>query len=410
MPMNYAQHPGQGSYYPPSQQQFGSYGNVSYAVNPAGNHSSNEANTKQALESIRNMVLDTQRGTFDTRSYSQVASRLSALPVGQLPFLASPSMADYQPAPSGESPQGAVYGPTAQYSLPSVPNLRTKEELIDADHIFQNIQTTIYENSVNAAAAGVAQPDVHRVQTMSQRQSNSPPGLRLASSHNTGVSYSQNLDRSSPPSNYSRTPDLTPPSSSASFASGNSPPSIHDNNSGVSPVTPGVMYPMLPGGSTDSYPISNLAPTSTLASQFDQGQRRRYSGGRLQKARPLNHAPKRDDEMETSEEGNTTPRNAISSSSSEAEMASKIQTRRNLEFSSSNLDPALGGIASPLSGEMDEGTIKANEMWVGHARTIEALRTWIKYRLDEHEYVSDEEGSVSIKTEPASLYPVLAAI
>lgn len=111
--------------------------------------------------------------------------------------------------------------------------------------------------------------------------------------------------------------------------------------------------------------------------------------------------------MDTSDDS---PKRAFSSSSSAASPVSKPVTRRNIDFSSSNLDPALGGVASPSSGELDEGAIKDNEEWVGNARTIEALRTWIKMRLENHEYASNEEEETAVKEETPSLYPVLAGV
>lgn len=104
------------------------------------------------------------------------------------------------------------------------------------------------------------------------------------------------------------------------------------------------------------------------------------------------------------------PKKALSNASSAASPVSKPLTRPNIDFSSSNLDPALGGLASPSSGEMDEGAIKDNEEWVGNARTVEALRTWIKQRLDNHEYASDEEEEPAMKEGTPSLYPVLAGV
>ena len=350
--------------------------------------------------------MDTKGGVLDPRSYSQVSSRLAALHGSQLPFLPGQSMADYTAAPSGGSPGGGVYAPTAQYALPSVPNLRTKDDLVDADQIFQSMQTTIYENPNSIAAAGLGQPEAHYVQTMAQRQSHSPPGLELPSTHNTSFASGQNMNGTPPHSHHSPTPDLTPPSSAVSYTSGNSPRSHHGNNNRRSPTTPATMYPTLPGGTSDGYPSSSMAPTSTLGSQFDHEGRRRYSGGRLQKAQPLHRPPKHGDEMDTSEP--TTPRNnALSRSSSEAE-TTKYLTRRNVDFSTSNLDPALGGVTSPSSGEIDESVVKENEMWLGTARTVEALRAWIKQRLENHEYESDGEGSPQVKDEPISLYPVLA--
>ena len=339
--------------------------------------------------------MDARGGAFDARSYASVGPRLSAIQNTGLPFLGGPSMGDYES--HGGSPGGAVYAPTAHYALP-IPNLRTKDDLVEADQVFQAMQTTIYDNPNNIAAAEV-------IAAIGRRPSHSPPGVQRASAH-----YS-NAAGTSQQSNHSPTPGLSPPSSAHSHTSGSSPPSVHGQN--MSPTTPAAMYPTLPGATSDTIAngygsSSNVAPTSTLGSQFDNQPRRRYSGGRLQKAQPLDRVPKRE-EMDTSEDYPANSKNAaVSSSSSEAGSVVKPQTRRMVDVSSSNIDPALGGTASPSSGEMDEGAIKANEMWIGNIRTIEALRTWINKRLENHEYESEGEEREAKEGTP-SLYPVLAA-
>ncbi|CAF9908866.1 hypothetical protein IMSHALPRED_007523 [Imshaugia aleurites] len=401
MPMGYPQQPVQNgsqySYAPTHQASSYAYGNVSYAVDHEGNSHPVESH-KHGLESIKNLVVDTQRGSFDTKSYSQIGTRLSAIQGSQLPFLPGHSMGDYQSAQSGDGPEASVYAPTAQYSLPMAPNLRTKDDLLNADHVFQAMQSTIYDNANNVAAAGLGQPGAHYV----QRQSHSPPGLQLPSAHN--ASFAPNTRASPTHSNHDATPALTPPSSAGSHDSDHSPRSVHSNN-GISRAPPAAMYPTLPGSTSDtvSHP-SNMAPTSALGSQPEH--QHRHGGGRLQKAAP-SRTPKREDAMDTSVDS---PKKASSNSSSAASPVPKQMTRRNIDFSSSNLDPALGGVASPSSGEMDEGAIKDNEEWVGNARTIEALRTWIKHRLENHEYASDEEEGAAVKEETPSLYPVLAGI
>ena len=398
--MGYPQQPVQnGSQYSyaPTHQASYSYGNVSYAVDHEGNSHPVESH-KQGLESIKNLVVDTQRGSFDPTSYSQIGTRLSAIQGSQLPFLPGQSMGDYQSTQSGDGAEASVYAPAAQYSLPMVPNLRTKDDLLNADHVFQAMQSTIYDNANNVAAAGLGQPGAHYV----QRQSHTPPGLQLQNAHNTN--FATNMRASPTHSNHDGTPALTPPSSAGSHDSDHSPRSIH-SNSGISRVSPVGMYPTLPGSTADtvSHP-SSMAPTSTLRSQAEY--QHRHGGGRLQKAAP-SRSPKGDDMMDTSEDN---PKKAFSSSSSAASPVSKPLMRRNIDFSSSNLDPALGGVASPSSGEMDEGAIKDNEEWVGNARTIEALRTWIKQRLENHEYTNGEGAETVVKEETHSLYPVLAGV
>lgn len=400
MPMGYPQQAVQnGSQYSygPAHQASYSYGNVSYAVDHEGNSHPVESH-KQGLESIKNLVVDTQRGSFDPTSYSQIGTRLSAIQGSQLPFLPGHSMGDYHSTESGDGPGASVYAPTAQYSLPMVPNLRTKNDLLNADHVFQAMQSTIYDNANSVAQAGLGQPGAHFV----QRQSHSPPGLHLPNTHN--ASFTPNIRASPTHSNHDGTPALTPPSSAGSHDSDHSPRSIHSNG-GISRVSPVGMYPTLPGSTSDSMShLSSMAPTSTLRSQPEY--QHRHGGGRLQKAAP-SRSPKSDDAMDTSDDN---PKKALSNSPSMTTSNPKPLTRRNIDFSSSNLDPALGGVASPSSGEMDEGAIKDNEEWVGNARTIEALRTWVKQRLENHDYTSDGGQDTTVKEESHSLYPVLAGV
>ena len=403
--MNYGNqgHNGSGNtgYYAPAPPQPAyNYGNVSYT-----NHSAEGANqasmesVKNGLDIIRSLFPDSQRGEFDPRSYAQVENRIAALQNYQLPFLTAPMMAQSQPIIAGDVDAG--YG-HSQYALPPLDNLRTKNDLINLDQLFATMQSTIYENANEIAAAGVGQPGAHYVSSgMGYRNGNSPPSLQLPSSHNMSVA--------TPQSNHSSTPALTPPSSAVSNTSSNSPPSMHLNN--LSPATPVSMYPTLPGPSTSqSYVSSSMAPTSTIGNQFDTDQRRRYSGGRLQKAAPMKRE-KLDDAMDISSDGAATPKNTTTPcSSSSAGSAPKSQPRPSAAFSNSNLDPALGGIVSPLSGEMDEGAIKANEAWVGNIRTIEALRTWVTRRLEHHEYVGGAEEMQQDQKDDAKkddLYPVL---
>ncbi|KAL6713435.1 hypothetical protein ACLMJK_008900 [Lecanora helva] len=407
IPMSYPQHqnPNGQSYYAPSTQSAYSYGNVSYALNQGGGvHQASSESQRQGLEAIRSLVTDAKAGLFDTSSYNQIGSRLAAIAGSNLPFLSGSSMGDFQPqSGGGDGGDGGVYGPTAQYTLPSIPNFRTKDELLDADHIFQAMQATIYDNPAAIAAGGVGQPGAVYMQNVNQRNSHSPPGIQLQSTHNT--SYTSNMETPSPQSNHSGgTPALTPPSSAHSYVSGNSPPSLHGNN-GFQQAPPAAMYPTLPGASSNpahGFGPATMSTASTLENPLDNSHRRRYSGGRLQKARPV----KREDEMDTTEDGAETPKNKSTSNASSE--SSSLNKRRNREdFSSSNLDPALANLTSP--GEMDEAAIKDNEMWVGNARVIEALRLSIKHRLEQdEENTTQEEQQPEVKDESESLYPVLS--
>ena len=342
---------------------------------------------KQGLENLRSLILEAKAGTFDPSSYAQVGPRLAAIGNSNLPFLSDNSMTDYQSG--GGSPESGSYGPTAQYSLPPVPNLRTKAELLDAEQIFQAMQSTSYDNPAAITASGVGQ-----LTAAMHRGSHSPPGLQLPSAAH---GYPSGLERGSPHSQHSG----TPPSSAHSFKSGNSPSSMHGHHGFGGNAPPAAMYPTLPGTSGDpSAGYANMVPASTMGTGLDNGHRRRYSGGRLMKAQPMSNAPKAEDAMDTVEDGATNKKGA-------APAKSEVT---NGTFSASNLDPALGGTAPSPSGEVTEAAMKDNDLWLGNARTVDGIRNWIKQRLEKmgDENGEDEEaGSESKEEQQASLYPVL---
>lgn len=353
---------------------------------PAGEpgNQASQVTLKQGLSQISSLISDNRNGAFNPGAYDEVGRRLAALQNYNIPFLGN----DVQAAQAGgDGPQVAVYGPTA-YSLP-VDNLRTKQDLVDLDRITEQMQATVYEHPSLVAAAGTGQPGAHYTAAIGVRKSNTPPKTHLPSSHNAGTA-------ATPQSNHSGTPALTPPSDSVSNTSGGSPSMLHADGNGLSPTSPGPIYPTLPTTtSSNGYSSSGIATTSTLSNQYDHDQRRRYSGGRLQKAQPMYH---NEDVIDTSDNGPATPNNvAVSSSSSEAGTIHNVgNARRKIDIPNANIDPALGGdIASP-SGEMDEGTIRANETWVENARTIEALRAWISARLENQEYESDDDKDVDV--------------
>lgn len=419
MPMSYgqqSQHGSQGGYYAPTAQSGpGVYGQVYYQ--DPGNHAA-FGTGKQGLNALNNLVPDINSGSFDPRSYAQVSNRLNVIRNSGLPFLQSGGMADYQPLPAMNSNEGAggIYGPTAQYSLPSLlPNLRTKGDLQAADLQYAQIQNTIYENSNHLAAAGVAPPEVHYVHNgIVFRHSQSPPSRQLSTSHQNGLPTIAIPATNAPP-NANSTPGLTPPSSASTYSSGHSPVS----NTNMSPTqTSSSMYPNLPtsAATTNGYFPSSMAPTSALGNQFDNDSRHRHSSGNLQKARPL-HPTDTDHAMNHTDDSTPSPIKPAQSPTRDATLSPTPRTQT--EVLPSNIDPALSGLVSSpgASGELDEGAIKANEVWVEQARTIEALRKWVTGRLEREEFVTEGDGSVEgVKVEQGmeqergdeGLYPALS--
>lgn len=383
----------------PPQSAF-SYG-VDYANHTHDmNNQATLESMKNGLDILRRLFPEHQRGDFDPRSYQQVESRIAALQNLQLPYLSHPLMASGQSIVAGVGGGNDVFGQN-QYSLPPMDNLRTKNELMNLDQLFATMQSTIYDNPTEVAQAGLGQPGAVPAATVGYHPNQSPTILQPPSAHQAAAT---------PSSHHSGTPTLTPPSSAVSNTSGNSPPSMH-----LPTNASGGMYPTLPGPTaSQGYAPSSMAPTPTLASQYDQGQRRRYSGGQLRKAAPASSSlAKTEDAMDTSPDDVATPKNAIaSSSSSDAARTPKGEDKPNGNFSSSNLDPALGGSTSPTGGEISEEALKANEAWVSNIRTIEALRAWVHHRLNNNLYEDgdekvDDDKKKEASEEKGNLYPIL---
>lgn len=146
------------------------------------------------------------------------------------------------------------------------------------------------------------------------------------------------------------------------------------------------------------YPTSSAAP-SGLATAFDHDLRRRYSGGQLQKRAPGDSA-----------DPDQTPSPRRRSESMETMPAiDKLGVR---SPSLTNVDPAL---RSPgLQSEASDQTDKAQESWVENVRLIEALRNFVRERLERGEFSGEEDERENSKTEEdkeaQSLYPVLREV
>jgi hypothetical protein len=415
-------HNGHNGYYAPQQQP--SYGPVYYPVSHGadlGQHAAYD-NRKRGYDALNEFFGDAKRRNIDPTSYAQVGQRLMALQ--GIPIHGGGISEYIQTGPSLVSVDGhgghhTAHMPQHQYALP-LPNLRTKNDLMNIDQFLEQMQSTVYESSNSAAAAGIQQPGAHYTHSaVNFRQSHSPPqtaihGLSHMSSHLSSAHVTAPMMAShSTQSNSSGTPALTPPSSSVSYTSGHSPVSSH----GMSPVmrhssTTSAAYPSLPAVTMGYSTHSTTAPASTLGTNFDSDPRRRYSGGMLQRSA----MPPRSDDMMDVSDSSPTPSPRESTPRPDRIVKSEL---------SSNIDPALSGVSSPGensdSGDSGESARdRAEEAWIENIRVIEALRKLINDRLERKEYDDDEDiamGGVSereeMKTEAEkssqSLYPVLRA-
>ncbi len=421
--------PGQGydpshqptQYYQPQHthqpSQHPAYGPVTYYTNaPATQATLNDFESrKRGFEALDQFFGEVRRRQFDPVSYQNVSQRLYELQGLQLPLITQQPVSAipaYQPVSALAG--GGDYGqpdPMQAYSLPPMGNAKTRGDLTSIDQILEQMQATIYENDHNLSQAGVAQPGA---QYVAYRTSQSPPGVQLQSSHahDSGMHQHQGSIASANESAQASTPGLTPPSSAQSYTSGHSPISHHA-------ATPqgqssGAMYPTLPAHSGMDYSNTTSAPNAaTLGSMYEgEDQRRRYSGGMLQRAAPGRRGKGTDEALDASSEGSATPPATAKKGKGKQRKASTQQMV---------IDPALGGEVaqtptSERSGEVSKDEADRQSMWVENMRLIEWMRDFVKQRLERGEYIEGgnaadtEMGEADEDKKHEGLYPVLKAV
>ncbi|KAI9702209.1 MAG: hypothetical protein M1820_006291 [Bogoriella megaspora] len=419
------------------------YGQVYYSLNSqAPLDSGNDyGSRKRGFDEINNFFGDVKRHRMST-NYQDISGRLASLS-GVAPFLSNSGFGGAMDSYSnggGLGGSGGAAVATQQYSLPTpiahLPNARTKNDLNTIDAYLQDMQANIYEHPAQAAAAGIQQPGVHSLhsaynfrsaespQPMSQHSSTSASSgaQAMASTPIANLNNAHHLNHLSPGSAHSLdTPALTPASSVTSTAWGNnSPVSGHRSSSasistiasvgglGVSGTTgptsssSAALYPVLPsvpamsdlsgaGGSGGGsiYPPTS-APTPGLASSFEDVPGRRYSGGRLQRAAPGG--------VRGAEDGEVDMMDGAAGEKGDAEAGSPS-----------------------LEGSEDSAAEREEEMWVETIRVVEALRDYVRERLERgmfededgdgrEEVDMDADGGVGekrVQMETESLYPTL---
>jgi hypothetical protein len=398
------QHPGgapAGFYGGPPQNS--AYGPVYYAVNQSQQLNNDyEIRKRAAYDALNEFFGDAKRRAIDPSTYYDVGQRLMGLQGVQLPVLGGGGGGYQQGGMSEYGHGGAMVAQATHppmhhpYSLP-LPNLRTKSDLLNIDQFLEQLQSTVYENPNQAAAAGVHQPGAHYVHTgAGYRSSHSPPGL--------SSSHSQSSHATAIGSTSAETPALTPASSVMSYGSQHSPGAHAASNSSPTLRTNiGSMYPTLPSVSAMS-DMSAAAPSSGLAPAFDADGRRRFSGNLLQKAAPDHRDG---DHMDTSSNGSS-PRGRRNS-----EQDSLHHNVNQLALHSPKVDPALRS-PSVVSDTATETGDSSQQSWVENIRVIERLRAYLKERLESHDFSDDEDVDKHERRleddDAHSLYPVLRAV
>ncbi|KAK7428558.1 protein with putative role during mitosis [Neonectria magnoliae] len=413
--------PPSGYYAPQPSTNYGLYFNQPTMNNARTEHLGYNAapggyDRKRTFDMVDDFFANAKRRQIDPSSYAQIGRSLMPLH-GTLSIPNGPmaTTEQYMPQPAGPA---VVHGGPApsqnplaqQYYLP-MPNARTQKDLVHIDNLLGQMQDTIYENASHATAGvhihnGENNFNGYRNTPSPPTAHRSPGGMPMTAETYHSVSAAS---MASPLTAISSTgtPAVTPPSSSMSYTSGHSP---SPSSSAMSPqsrhgstASGPVMYPALPTSLPAVSQGFGHSTTTTLGPSFESNERRRYSGGMLQRARagPL---PRPHEDVS----GASTPKASESALS----------------------------VGSPSSeSDVSDATREREEQydrWLENMRVIETLREYIRGRLDRKEFIEDgrdrrppsdgEAMDVDIKSpkgpsmelppinaprEGSSLYPIL---
>jgi hypothetical protein len=324
---------------------------------------------KRGFDALDHFFGQVRRRELDPVNFQNVSRRLFELQGLQLPQIipaALPTPA-YQPvAISGGYGQE---DPIQAYSLPPMGNAKTREDLTSIDQILEQMQATIYEQDAHLTA-GVAPTGAGYVTYA--RSSNSPPGSShhgsVAQVNTTSLLQHGHQDSINSATDAS-TPGLTPPSSAQSYTSGQSPLPGH------AAPTSTAMYPTLPASASD---MAYAAASAATLSGLYEDDRRRWDGGRLQRAAP----GKNKDDMDMASDGSITP--PASAINKEA------KGKKRDSPGTSVIDPALSTDAGTPRESKDSPD--QTEMWVQNMRLVEWMREFIKKKLESGDF---EGGNAS---------------
>ncbi|KPM37785.1 pH-response transcription factor pacC/RIM101 [Neonectria ditissima] len=370
--------PPSGYYAPQPSTNYGLYFNQPTMNNARTEHLGYNAaaggyDRKRTFDMVDDFFANAKRRQIDPSSYAQIGRSLMPLH-GTLSIPNGPMTATEQYMPQSVGPAvvhgGSPPGPhplAQQYYLP-MPNARTQKDLVHIDNLLGQMQDTIYENASHATA-GV---HIHNGENNFNGYRNTPspptahrsPGVMPMTAENYHSVSAASMASPLTAISSTGTPAVTPPSSSMSYTSGHSP---SPSSSAMSPqsrhgsmASGSVLYPTLPTSLPAVSQGFGHSTTTTLGPSFESNERRRYSGGMLQRARagPL---PRPHEDVS----GASTPKASESALS----------------------------VGSPSSdSDVSEATREREEQydrWLENMRVIETLREYIRGRLDRKDFIED---------------------
>ncbi|KAL1836004.1 hypothetical protein VTJ49DRAFT_5696 [Mycothermus thermophilus] len=344
-------------YYQQQQPQMGGP-RPDYMGNQAAGGGAFASDRRRDIETLNEWFGNVKRSQIDPRSYSQIGRSL--MPIhSAVGFHAGGGLAtEYMPQAPHTLASGGAGPLTQHYSLPPMPNLRTKEDLQQIDYMLEQMQETIYVNSTGSPKTQhYPQVDMRGSPTTASAPYGSRPSVDGA--YAAAVSAAQVVSPISASTHSNGgTPAVTPPSSAMSYTSGGSPTT---SSSGLSPTSrhssTSVSYPTLP-----SRPNLPFPSAAGLGSSFAHSERR-LSGGMLQRA--------------------SAPTTTMSVRSSDED---RTPTPKASEHNAT--------VGSPSDGGSEAGNeTETYDDWVQHMRTIEYLRGYVRHRLERQDYEEPESSA-----------------
>lgn len=372
-------HPG-GYYAPQPSTNYGLYFNqppLNSRTEHLGYSAAGGYDRKRTYDMVDDFFGNAKRRQIDPSSYAQIGRSLLPLH-GSLSIPNGPMSATEQYMPH-HAASAVVHGPAAptqnplaqQYYLP-MPNARTQKDLVQLDTLLGQMQDTIYENASHATSGVHSHANDNGFGTY--RASPSPTSI-----HRGGVSGGipvtdsyQAVSAASMASpltaiSSTGTPAVTPPSSSMSYTSGHSP---SPSSSAMSPqsrhssMASSLMYPTLPTTLPAVSQGFGQSATATLGPSFESNERRRYSGGMLQRARGPLPLPGGEDHSAASTPKNNDSALSVGSPSSESDVSEATRERE-----------------------------EQYDRWLENMRVIETLREYVRGRLERRDFIGESEGS-----------------
>ncbi|KAB8343063.1 hypothetical protein FH972_022657 [Carpinus fangiana] len=373
----YQGHPGGHAPFPPGSHasNYGPVGSVYYNVPQAGYAGGDLTESrKRGHDALEQFFSDAKRRQIDANHYFDLGARfggLQGLSMGLGPFGGYNNQHGY-----GGGMDDSYGGTAATYQQAPQPftpftELKTKNDLMSIDQFLEQLQNTVYEHP------GRSMPEQVHI-GLDPRLNGSPPHLPSVAQAAQGATPGAYSNASLTPSLVEDTP--TP----SSMHQSHSPASVHSQHNS-SPRSSGAAYPTLPSVSalTGDLPAGNFqtgAPASGLGNQFEEYDgRRRYSGGFLQRAR---HSPPQTAEPRRSASPSAVKQEVKTSSPQQETPQIKLPPIREPGEGTPQADD--GRATSTDGGERDEA-------WVENMRVIEALRAFVRERLERGEY-GDKEG------------------